>query len=78
MEEKESKIEILDFDLSDEPEVETIDITLEDEEIEMLDFELDQKVSNEIDEMLDFFDEEKTPLEEEKVIEESLWVTWKY
>jgi len=72
MEEKESKIEILDFDLSDEPEVETIDITLEDEEIEMLDFELDQKVSNEIDEMLDFFDEEKTPLEEEKVIEESL------
>ena len=72
MEEKKPEIEILDFDLSDEPEVEKNDITLDEEEIEMLDFELDQMVSNEIDEMLDFFDDDEAPLTEEIVVEESL------
>lgn len=72
MDEKKPEIEILDFDLSDEPEIENIDIVSDDEEIEMLDFELDQMVSNEIDEMLDFFDDDETPLTEETVVEEPL------
>lgn len=55
------------MDKKNEENIETLDFDVEEkspkEEVEMLDFEADEKVSNEIDEMLDFIE---TPKREEK------------
>lgn len=55
------------MDKKNEENIETLDFDVEEkspkEEVEMLDFEADEKVSNEIDEMLDFIE---TPKHEEK------------
>lgn len=55
------------MDKKNEEDIETLDFDIEQkppkEEVEMLDFEADEKVSNEIDEMLDFIE---TPKREEK------------
>lgn len=54
------------IDISDEDS----NLSAPNEEIEILDFELDNKVSNEIDEMLDFIDIQIKPREDTKILEE--------